>query len=258
MRFVQQDVVPTGLTDAQSLNRYSFVGGNPIQFMDPDGNWAGIDDFFVMLGSAIVSVVSQFIECAITSDGSFTGDACGWEDFAGAAVGGAAWGATMLYTGNPVLAGMAGGAFDSLATNGLKAIGGKTTWEEFGADFGLQVGIGGAFGGLGMVGKVGQKAGLSFGKSFTKSGFKQLTKQFGRGSWDLARKSLGAGLAIRSGVGTFKGAYNQGFWAAGGGGSGPVDRSTRPPGNVWNQYSDPQTDAWTRPAGNGCIDYAWR
>jgi hypothetical protein len=242
MRFIQQDIVPSGVTDALSLNRYSFVKGNPIQFVDPDGNFFGIDDLFAAIAGAIVNVVSQLVECGITSGGSFSGEACGWEDFVGAAVGGAAGGVAALYCGPPC-AGAVGGAFDSLVTNGLKAIPGgqETSWAEFGIDFGIQVGTG-------FLG------GKLFGGSAKTAG------KWSQGAGGFL-KNFGKDLATGVGKGAASGALSKDFWLPETPLSGipsMLDRSTRPPGDVWNQYSNPRSDAWDESAGRSCIEHAWR
>jgi RHS repeat-associated protein len=262
-RFIQQDVVPTGLTDTQALNRYSFVSGNPIQFNDPDGNWFGIDDALAFIGGTLVGIVSQGIECAVSGSG------CGWEDFVGAAAGGAAGAGVLLYTGNPILAGAAGGFVDAAMTHGMKAIPGgqETSWAEAGIDIGIGTGLGAA---MGLVGGKGP-AGFSSVKNLAKQqGKRAVTKLFRdeglRAAFSLGVANYTGKNLITGGVGkgVVKGLWGR-FgpqWGGGDGGTGPggplPGRSLSPPGSVWNQYSNPRADAWATSAGRSCAEFAWR
>jgi type VI secretion system secreted protein VgrG len=75
---------------------------------------------------------------------AFSGNLSGWEDYLGSAIGGAAFGETLLYAG-PVAAGLVGGAVTNASKQGLKNLTGKQcgfNWTSFGVD----TAVGGATG----------------------------------------------------------------------------------------------------------------
>jgi len=120
MRFISRDRLVAGNpADTQSLNPYMFARGNPIHGIDPNGQWFGLDDLVMAIGGAVANVVATFVGDLITGEWS------SWEDYVGAAVGGAVWGETFLYTGNPWLAGAAGAAASNITAQGLKIASGK-------------------------------------------------------------------------------------------------------------------------------------
>jgi hypothetical protein len=155
MRFVSRDGVVLGsVTDTQSLNRYAYVLNNPIHAVDPNGQWFGIDDLIMTIGGAVVGVVGQFASDVISSlvssagSGSWDFQWSGWEDYVGAAVGGAVGGETLLYTDNPLVAGAAGAAAGDAATQGLQIADGKRQSFDV-QEFAANAALGAAFGGLG-------------------------------------------------------------------------------------------------------------
>jgi type VI secretion system secreted protein VgrG len=113
-RFLSPD--PLGLSTG--LNLYAYVEGDPISRRDPLGLWAGIDDLVFTGGGALAGLLGQGVSDLLS------GQLSGWEDYAGAAIGGAVLGETLLYAG-PVVAGAAGGLATNLAKQGLKNLTGK-------------------------------------------------------------------------------------------------------------------------------------
>lgn len=95
------------------------MGNNPISYTDPYGLWFGWDDGFFAGGGALVGVGGRLVGDLLTGRWST------WEDYLGAAVGGAVAGETLLYTANPFLAGAAGGLAGNLTAQGLKNLSGK-------------------------------------------------------------------------------------------------------------------------------------
>jgi RHS repeat-associated protein len=100
-------------------NLYRYAGNDPTDATDPSGLWAWVDDAVALGGGALVGVASQGVGDLIH------GRLSSWEDYAGAAAGGAAFGETMLYTANPWLAGAAAGAAGNATTQVLRYFSGK-------------------------------------------------------------------------------------------------------------------------------------
>jgi RHS repeat-associated protein len=137
-RWTQPDIVRASILEPKRLNRYRYTPGDPVNYSDINGKWALIDDAVAILGGAAVGVAGQFlsdvvstaIDTAVTSyqKGEFTFKShfSDWETYAGAAAGGAAAGEALLYTANPIFAGMAGGAVSSSVKEGIYALEGKT------------------------------------------------------------------------------------------------------------------------------------
>ena len=104
---------------AGGLNLYGYVGGLPTGRTDPSGLWFGWDDAAFVGVGALVGMGGRF------AGDLLTGSRSTWEDYAGAAAGGATGGMVLLYTANPFLAGAAGGLLGNLAGQGLKISRGK-------------------------------------------------------------------------------------------------------------------------------------
>ena len=101
----------------QSWNLYGYVRNNPVVAIDATGKWVGVDDAVFVAGGALFGLAGQGLADLIA------GERSGWEDYSSAAVGGAAAGFALLYTG-PVGAGAIGGLVTNLARQGIKNISG--------------------------------------------------------------------------------------------------------------------------------------
>ncbi len=113
-RFVSED--PIGI--AGGVNFYRYTLDDPIDGSDPTGLWGGVDDAIASGAGAILGVVGQGISDALS------GQLSSVSTYVGAAVGGAVAGETLLYTGNPYLAGAAGGAVGNLTKQGINNLNG--------------------------------------------------------------------------------------------------------------------------------------
>ena len=92
---------------------------------DPSGQWAVVDDAVALGGGFLTGVVGQGVGDLLS------GHYSGWGGPVGTGMGGAAAGETLLYTGNPVLAGMAGGAVGNATTQGLRMASGAAEFRPF-------------------------------------------------------------------------------------------------------------------------------
>jgi RHS repeat-associated protein len=109
-RFLSED--PLGLSAGENL--YRFAANDPLNRVDPTGLIPV--PLIAIGGGAIAGVIGQGIEDLINRDLS------SWEDYAGAAVGGATTGAVAL-TGNLTLAAISGAAAGNLTKQALKGCG---------------------------------------------------------------------------------------------------------------------------------------
>ena len=199
-RFISED--PMGVLGGANL--YLYAGGNPTNNIDPTGLWAGIDDLIASGGGALVGLIGQGVSDLIS------GQVSGWEDYAGSAVGGAAAGETLLYTANPILAGLAGGAAGNLTKQGLKNL----TGAQCGFDAGgfaydtAAGGIGGAIPGLSKL-PGGKIQGINAGRNSFTAISKQMNTKLANGTISrVSAKTAGkmlAGDAIEGAPGTLFG-----------------------------------------------------
>jgi RHS repeat-associated protein len=147
-RFINQDAHFGDITIPRTLNRFTYVGNDPISGVDPEGEWC-LPCIGAIAGAAIGVLVKGAVDLA--DDGQLNDPL---EEYAGAALGGALTGG--ILTACPtclVIAGALGGAANYLSTQGLKGEdvdpvdlleatvwGGATGWLPGGLQLGAEAG----------------------------------------------------------------------------------------------------------------------
>lgn len=106
------------ITMPETLNPYTYCLQDPFRYTDKSAWWFGLDDAIAAGLGAVGGAVGQFFGDVI--DGATTGD---WnfsslQEYAGAAIGGAAGGVTTLYAG-PIAGGAVSAGVGNLTTEGL-------------------------------------------------------------------------------------------------------------------------------------------
>ena len=144
------------------------MGNNPINASDSFGLYAGIDDLIFSGGGALVGLAGQGFGDLIS------GKLSGWEDYVASALGGAAGGEALLYTG-PVGAGTIGGSVLNLTKQGLKNLSGKQCGFDL-SSLVFDTGIGSLTGFIPGV----KIPGITAGKGNFNSIFKQILTKFNR------------------------------------------------------------------------------
>jgi uncharacterized protein RhaS with RHS repeats len=151
-RFLNPD--PAGFSGG--LNFYAYADGNPVNYLDPYGLWAGVDDAIAIFGGAAIGVAAQGIGDLIR------GEVSSWRHYVAAAVGGAAAGEATLYTGpvggiaaRAAVSGAIGGLVGNTTRQTLDIVAGEqTSYDPTGAL--VETATGAVFGGVG--GYVGGRA----------------------------------------------------------------------------------------------------
>lgn len=127
------------LNDPQLLNSYSYGSNNPLKYIDNDGNIAALPA--ILFAGALVNVGATALE------GYISGNPAKWQDYVGAAVGGAAGAATLVSTRSLVAAGAVTNASEESVSQSLKVASGDRTSISVG-EIGVQTAAGAAFGAL--------------------------------------------------------------------------------------------------------------
>lgn len=150
-RFLSEDAHLGSLAQIESLNRFAFAHGNPVAFIDPNGQFiqTAIGAAAGFVGGVVVQGVGDLL----------SGELSSFEQYAGAAIGGAVTGGLLVNGVPPSIAGAAGAAVGNLTTQGLNNLTGRQDGFSF-SSLATDTVIGGLSGSIGArVGKAGN-AGL--------------------------------------------------------------------------------------------------
>ncbi len=195
-RFLTPDSHYGDIADPSSLNLYAYAGNNPVNFIDPRGEFIGA--LVGAVAGAVVGVVSTVVTAAVTGQPLTAGD------LIGAAVGGAVTGGLLGLCG-PVCAGGAGlilsgigagavgGAIGNAVGQGVDILTNQQQGFDWGA-FGAEVGLSAAFGAL-PFGR-GAKGGARAASRASREAAEAATK---RGSKSAVSKLLRGGASAKRG-----------------------------------------------------------
>jgi RHS repeat-associated protein len=168
-RFVQADTLVPSPGDAQTLNRYSYCGNNPLKYVDPSGHLFGVDDVLigVIMGAAIggataairggdvgLGILTGVIGGVSGGIGAAAGGSSGAAGaFVGAVAGGAVGGAAAAaVAGGDVGMGALAGAISAVVSFGVSQLNSPNVLADvYGTGWGELIGLGSyaAGGGLG-------------------------------------------------------------------------------------------------------------
>lgn len=126
------------ITMPETLNPYVYCMYEPFGLTDKSGYWFGLDDAIAAGLGAIGGVVGQFVGDVITGVAENGLDVSSWkwsswQEYTGAAIGGAAGGVTTLYAG-PIAGGAVSGGVGRLATEGLTWASDPGSYDKSGWD----------------------------------------------------------------------------------------------------------------------------
>lgn len=195
-RFLTPDSHYGDIADPSSLNLYAYAGDNPVNFVDPHGEFLGA--LIGAVAGAVVGVVATVATSLITGEPLTAGDLIG-AALGGAVTGGllgacgpvCASGAGLILSG--IGAGAVGGAIGNAAGQGIDIATGEQDSFDWG-DFGTEVGLSAAFGAI-PFGK-GAKGGARAASRAVEEGAEAATK---RGSRSSISKLLRGGASAKRG-----------------------------------------------------------
>lgn len=108
------------ITTPETMNPYIYCMQDPLSKTDKTAYWFGIDDAIAAglgaLGGIVSTAVGDVVEGVTTGNWDFS-----WQEYTGAAIGGAAGGVTTLYAG-PIAGAAVAGGVGKLTTEGLNYV----------------------------------------------------------------------------------------------------------------------------------------
>jgi RHS repeat-associated protein len=189
-RYLELDPIALkgGLNGGLVPDWYGYGRANPVRWTDPTGMWAGIDDLVFTAGGALVGLAGQAVGDLMM------GRLSSWQDYTGAAIGGAVTGEAMLYVG-PVVGGALGAATGNATKQGLRYFTGKQcgfdAWSLL-ADTAL-----GAAGGT-VAGRL--RPGINAGRNSYNAVFKQMVTKLRNGTISTVSAQTAVKMFIGGGV----------------------------------------------------------
>ncbi len=135
-RFTTRDTIGIWGDEVEVGNGYTYVGNGPGSFVDPNGNFVWFIPL-VFLGGGSVTGLGAEVSSDYLDDGSFNTN---WEKYTGSAIGGAAFGASLLYNPQKWASGAIGNSVGNSVTQGLENLTGNRAGfnaGEFISDTGL-------------------------------------------------------------------------------------------------------------------------
>lgn len=117
--FDAMDRIGGDITASDTINPYIYCVHDPINHSDKSGYWFGVDDLIAAGVGAVGNMAGVFVGDVIDSVTAGKWNFSSIQDYAGAAIGGAAGGVTTLYAG-PIAGGAVAGGVTTLTTEGLK------------------------------------------------------------------------------------------------------------------------------------------
>lgn len=156
--FDAMDRIGGDITMPETLNPYVYCMQDPFSKTDKSGYYFGIDDAIAAGVGAVGGLAGQLIGDVINGVCSGKWELSSWQEYTGAAIGGAAGGVTTLYAG-PVAGGAVSAGVSNLTTEGLTYLSNPQGYNKSMGDVMLETTVDAGMGALsGLVGKYISKA----------------------------------------------------------------------------------------------------